>query len=144
MTIEISWIPGLVGGLTAMIPGSIVFAPAVLGRTWMKELGLTEEMCRQQVGSSKLSAALPVLLTLVTMVVTALVMSIIANAAGAAGVAEHLVIALFCSWLMIAATLVLVFFERRSWALPGISAINHLGSCAAIGVVLGLFHANPR
>lgn len=76
---------------------------------------------------------------LVTSLVNGLVASVFVSLAGASTVREALEVSLLLSWWLISASLMLVFFERRSWTWFWISALNHVLTFAVIGVVLGLF-----
>jgi hypothetical protein len=135
MEFDINWVAGLVAGAAAMVPGSIIYAPSVLGRRWMKEIGTTEKKQREEGGSP----AKAVSMMLVVSLINGLVASVVVSLAGAETVADALAVSMILAWFLVSASLMLVFFERRSWAWFGISALSHITTFAVIGVVLGLF-----
>ena len=133
MNFDINVTAGLVAGLAAMVPGSIIYLPGVLGKRWMKEIGLTEKDMK---GNNPGKAMTMMLLTAL---ISGLIASLFVSSLGASNIIEALDVCLLLVWFPISVNLSQVFFERRSWGLCGISALNHFLTFAVIGVVLGLF-----
>ena len=133
MNFDINVAAGLVAGVAAMVPGSVIYAPGVLGKRWMKEIGLTEKQVKES------NPAKAMTMMLLTALVTALIASLVVSTVGASTVIEALDVCLLLAWFPISVNLSQVFFERRSWALCGISVLNHVLTFAVIGIVLGLF-----
>lgn len=136
MDFDINWVAGLVAGVAAMVPGSIIYSPGVLGNRWMKEIGTTPEKMRAA-GAGSPGAAIAKML--VTSLINGLVASLIVTTAGAQDLVQALLLSLAIGWFLVSASLSLVFFENRSTAWFGISALSHITTFAVIGVVLGLF-----
>jgi hypothetical protein len=136
MDFDINWVAGLVAGVAAMLPGSIIYAPGVLGNRWMKEIGTTPEKMKAS-GAGSPGAAVTKML--ITSLINGLVASAIVWTAGANTFSEALLLSLALGWFLVSASLSLVFFENRSKAWFGISALNSILTFAVIGVVLGLF-----
>jgi hypothetical protein len=133
MTFEVSLLPAIVAGVFAMVPGSIIYMPSVLGKLWMKEVGIAP---KDMQGAN---AGKEMIYTLLTSIVTAIVLSVVIHAFNADTVAESMLVALLASWFAIGASLLTVFFERKSWRLFGITALNTAITYLVIGFVLGLF-----
>lgn len=121
---------GLAAGVAAMVPGAIIYDPRVLGTAWMKETGHKPG----QGGSPAAAVA--------KMFVTSLVNGVVAAAAvgltDAEGVGETVAVVGLLTWFWVSASLMLVYFEGRSWKWFQISALSHVLTGAVIGVVLGL------
>jgi hypothetical protein len=135
MNFDINWVAGLVAGVAAMVPGSIIYAPSVLGRRWMKEIGTTPEKMKAS-GANPTGAVAKMF---GTSLMNGLVASFIVWTAGAQTFSDALLLSLALGWFLVSASLMLVFFENRSRAWFGISALSHITTFAVIGVVLGLF-----
>ncbi len=135
MNFDINWVAGMVAGVAAMIPGWIIYAPGVLGRRWMKEIGTSPEKMK----ASGASPAAAVAKMFVVSLINGLVASAVVFSAGAVTFSEALLISLALGWFWVSASLMLVFFENRSNAWFGISALSHITTAVVIGVVLGLF-----
>jgi hypothetical protein len=134
MTFDVNLTAGLVAGLAAMVPGSIIYAPPVLGKLWMKEIGTTPEQQKAAGGS----AAKAMVMMLVTALISGVVASVVVSTMGAETMLQTVEVSLLLAWFAISVNLSQVFFELRSWTLFGINALNHLLTFAVIGVVLGL------
>ncbi len=132
---EINLTAGLVAGVAAMVPGAIIYAPGVLGNRWMKEIGTTPEKMKAAGARSPASA---MTMMLATSLVSGLVASLFVNLTGASTVKEALDVSLLLAWFLVSGSLMLVFFENRSWPWFWISALSHVTTMAVIGVVLGL------
>lgn len=133
MNFDINLAAGLLAGVAAMIPGSVIYSPPVLGKRWMKEIGMSEKDMKAG------SPGKAMVMMLVTALVTGLAASIVVSTMGAEGVADALKVCLLLVWFPISVNLSQVFFEKRSWALFEISALNHILTFLVIGIVLGLF-----
>ncbi len=133
MNFDINVAAGLAAGVAAMVPGSIIYMPAVLGRRWMKEIGMTEKEMKE--GNPGQAIAM----MLVTSLINGVVASVIVATMGAETVLQALEVCMMLAWFWVSASLMLVFFERRSWALFGINSLSHVTTFAVIGIVLGLF-----
>jgi hypothetical protein len=134
MNFDVNVAAGLVAGVAAMIPGSIIYAPGVLGKRWMQEIGTSPEKQKAAGGSP----AKAVGMMLVTSLINGLAAALFVGTMGAEGVGQALEVCLILSWFLVSASLAIVFFEQRSWAWFGISALSHVTTFAVIGVVLGL------
>lgn len=131
MSFDINVVAGLVAGVAAMVPGAIIYAPSVLGNAWTKEINHKPgEGGSPTVAVSKM---------FVTSLVNGLVASLVVWSAGANSFGDAFVLALLLGWFWVSSSLMLVFFEGRSWKWFGISALSHVTTAAVIGIVLGLF-----
>jgi hypothetical protein len=129
-------VAGLVAGVAAMVPGAIIYDRRVLGDRWMKAIGTTPEKMMKEGARSPAQA---VGLMFVTSLVNGLFASLVVNTIGAGNVGEALLVGLVIGWFLVSSSLMVVFFENRSWTWFGISALSHVTTFAVIGVVLGLF-----
>lgn len=136
MNFDINWVAGLVAGVAAMIPGSIIYSPAGFSKQWMKSIGMTPEKMKAS-GAGSPGAAVGKMF--VTSLVNGLVASLIVWTAGATTFADAFLLSLAIGWFLVSASLSLVFFENRNLTWFGISALSHITTFAVIGVVLGLF-----
>jgi len=134
MNFDINWAAGLVAGVAAMIPGAIIYSPSVLGKRWMKEIGTSPEKVKNQGNPTAAVAKM-----FVTSLVNGLVASLVVWTAGADTFAGALLISLALGWFWVSSSLMIVYFENRSWNWFGISALSHVLTAGVIGVVLGLF-----
>lgn len=135
MNFDINWTAGLVAGVAAMAPGWIIYAPPVLGKRWMKEIGTSPEKMK----ASGANPGLAVAKMFVVSLLNGLVASAVVWSVGATTFGEAFLLSLALGWFWLSASLMLVFFENRSKAWFGISALSHVLTAAVIGVVLGLF-----
>jgi hypothetical protein len=135
MNFDINWVAGLAAGLAAMVPGSIIYSPGVLGNRWMKEIGTSPEKMKAAGGNPGMAVAK----MLVTSLINGLVASLIVWTAGAQTFSDAFLLSLAIGWFLVSSSLMLVFFENRSRAWFGISALSHITTFVVIGVVLGLF-----
>jgi len=131
MNWDINVVAGLVAGVAAMIPGAVIYAPSVLGKAWMKEIN-------HKPGEGG-SPAAAVSKMFVTSLVSGVVASLLVWSAGANNMADAIYISLILGWFWVSASLMLVFFENRSWKWFQISGFSHVLTALVIGVVLGLF-----
>jgi hypothetical protein len=130
MNWDINVIAGLVAGIAAMIPGAIIYDPRVLGTAWMKEIN-------HQPGKASPVAAVGKMF--ITSLINGLVASLIVYTIGAKSIGDAVEVGLLLAWFWVAADLMLVFFENRSWKWFQISTLSHVLTGAVIGLVLGLF-----
>jgi hypothetical protein len=136
MNFDINWVAGLVAGVAAMIPGSVLYSPGVLGNRWMKSIGTTPEKMKKEGGNPTAAVAK----MFVTSLINGLVASFVVWTAGADTFGEaFLLTVVTVGWLWISASLMLVFFENRNQTWFSISALNHLLTAITIGIVVGLF-----
>lgn len=131
MVWDVDVVAGLVAGVAAMVPGAVIYDPRVLGTAWMKETGHKP--------SDKSMASVAVAKMFVTSLINGLIGSVLINLSGAATVSEALAVMMIVAWFWLSASLMLVYFEGRSWRWFQISALSHILTAAVIGVVLGLF-----
>ena len=124
---------GLAAGVAAMVPGSIIYAPKVLGAKWMKEVGLTKK------DVEKGNPGQSMFLMLLTALVSAQILTAIIYSLGASNINDALTIAVLVSWLPISVNVSQVFFEKRTWTLTGINVLNHFLTYIVMGIVIGLF-----
>jgi VanZ family protein len=130
MNFDINVTAGLVAGLVAMVPGSLIYAPSSpTGKAWMREVKT----------KSKYSPLQAMSLMLVASLITGLIASLFVSTTGAQTVADALDVCLLLMWFPISVNLAQTFFEGRSWSLAGIGVLNQVLTFAVIGVVLGLF-----
>jgi hypothetical protein len=130
MNLDINVTAGLVAGLAAMVPGSVIYSPGTMtGKLWMKEIKT----------KSKYSPLQAMLLMLVTSLITGLIGSVFVSSTGASTVMDAVDVCLLLAWLPISINLAQTFFEGRSWGLAGVGVLNNVLTFAIIGVVLGLF-----
>ncbi len=130
MNFDINVIAGLVAGVAAMVPGSVIYTPSTAtGKLWMKEVKT----------KSKYSPMQAMVMMLVSSLITGLIASVFVSTSGAGSVVDAVDVCLLLAWLPISVNLAQTFFEGRSWALAGVGVLNQVLTFAAIGVVLGLF-----
>jgi hypothetical protein len=133
MNLDINVAAGLVAGLAAMVPGSIIYMPSSpTGKVWMKEMGKQS----QKSGFSPLQA---MSMMLFASLVSGLVASVFVSSTGAETVIDALDISLLLAWFTVSVYLAEVFFEGKNRAVAGIGILNQVVTFAVIGVVLGLF-----
>lgn len=134
MNFDINVTAGLLAGVAAMIPGSVVYSPmTATGKLWMKEVG------HKKGDKGKYTPAQAMGLMLVTALVSGLIASVFVSTGGAASVMDAVDVCLLLSWLPISVLLALSFFEKRSLTLAGIGILNQVTTFIVMGVVLGLF-----
>ncbi len=131
MNWDINIVAGLVAGVAAMVPGAVIYDPHVLGKQWMKETGHTPGK-----GGSPAAAVSKMF---VVSLINGLIASVVVKLAGAKTVMDAFDVVMVLTWFWLSASLMLVFFEGRSWKWFQISALSHVLTGAVIGVVLGLF-----
>ncbi len=131
MNWDINVAAGLVAGVVAMVPGAVIYDPHVLGKQWMKETG-------HKMGEGG-SPAAAVSKMFVVSLINGLIASVAVKLAGAQTVMDAFDVVMVLTWFWLSASLMLVFFEGRSWKWFQISALSHVLTGAVIGVVLGLF-----
>ena len=133
MNFDINVTAGLVAGLAAMLPGSILYMPSFpTGKVWMREMGKES----QKSGFSPLQAMSMMLLS---SLVTGLVASVFVSTTGAETVMDAVDVCLLLAWFPIGVYLAQIFFEGKNRAIAGIGILNYVLTFAVIGVVLGLF-----
>lgn len=136
MEFDINWVAGLAAGVAAMIPGSIIYSPGVLGKQWMKSIGTSPEKMKAS-GAGSPGAAVAKMF--VVSLINGLVASFIVWSAGAETFSDAFLISMLLGWFWVSSSMMLVFFENRNSTWFGISALSHLLTAAVIGAVLGLF-----
>ncbi|GAC1501722.1 MAG: hypothetical protein NVS1B10_06070 [Candidatus Saccharimonadales bacterium] len=134
MNFDINFTAGLVAGLAAMVPGSIIYSPIGFGKLWLKALGMTEKQMKASGGQAK-----AMVMMLITSLVNGVVASLIVTSMGADSVLQSVEICLVLSWFWISAGLMLVFFEKRNATLFWINSLSHVLTLGVIGLVIGLF-----
>jgi len=130
MNWDINVVAGLVAGVAAMVPGSVIYDPRVLGKQWMRETGHVP-------GAG--SAASAVGKMLVVSLLNGLFVSLVVNTIGAKNVGDAVLVGLVLGWFWVSSSLMLVFFENRSWKWFQISALSHILTAVVLGLVVGLF-----
>ena len=138
MDFNINVLAGLVAGVAAMVPGAVIYAPGVLGRRWMKEIGINEKKVKEAGGSPTKAVSQMFVVSLIN----GLVASLIVTTIHATKIMEAVDVALLLGWFWVSANLMLVFFEGRSWMWLKITALAHVLTALVIGLVLGLFLVN--
>lgn len=133
MSWDINVVAGLVAGVAAMVPGAIIYSPNTpTGRLWMKE---TNHKPGQ--GGSPTAAITKMF---ITSLLNGLAASLVVWSAGAHTFGQAFLLSLLVvGWFWVSASLMLVYFENRSWKLFQVNALSHVTTAAVIGVVLGLF-----
>jgi hypothetical protein len=127
----VNWLAVLVATLSAFAVGFLWYGP-VLGRTWMRASGMTEEQARQ--GNMPLVFGLAFVLQLVA--TTVLANFIAGDATVLFGLLAGGAVGLF----LIAPALGIVYlFERRPLAHWLVNAGYHVVTFAVIGAILGAF-----
>lgn len=135
MVWDVNIAAGLVAGVAAMVPGAVIYTPSVLGNRWMKEIGSSPEKMKAAGGDPNKAVGMMLLASLIN----GLVASALIGLTDAATVGDAVAITMALAWFWVSSSLMLVFFEMRSWAWFQISALSHILTAAVIGVVLGLF-----
>lgn len=135
MDFSINVVAGLVAGVAAMVPGAVIYAPSVLGRRWMKEIGKSEKEMKDAGGTPVKAVSQMFVVSLINGLVASLIVSTI----HATKMMETVDVALLLGWFWVSANLMLVFFEGRSWMWLKITTLAHVLTAVVIGVVLGLF-----
>jgi len=124
MNWDINVVAGLVAGVAAMVPGSVIYDPRVLGKQWMRETGHVP-------GAGSAASAVSLL--------NGLFVSLVVNTIGAKNVGDAVLVGLVLGWFWVSSSLMLVFFENRSWKWFQISALSHILTAVVLGLVVGLF-----
>ena len=68
-----------------------------------------------------------------------LFVSLVVNTIGAKNVGDAVLVGLVLGWFWVSSSLMLVFFENRSWKWFQISALSHILTAVVLGLVVGLF-----
>ncbi len=139
MNFDINWVAGLAAGVAAMLPGSVIYSKAGLGKQWLKSIGRKPKEMDNYTKAQKAEGMKAVQKMFLASLVNGLVASVLVGLSGAETVLDALYVTLLLSWFWISASLMTVFFENRSWMWFKISTLNHVLTAAVIGVVLGLF-----
>ncbi len=120
-SVDLNWWAVLVAGILNMVVGAIWYAPAVFGKTWMKELGMKPGAGM----SSSMGKAYGI--TFVGALVMAYVTAMVVGFSGAATIADGLVVG-FWLWLGYAVTIPLndVVFGKKTTTLYMLNVFYYL------------------
>lgn len=136
MEFDINVGAGLLAGLAAMIPGSIIYSPmTAIGKRWMKEM---EAEAGKQKKKQAFTPIQAMSLMLLTSLISGLIASAVVSTTGAGTVMDAIDVCLLLVWFPISVNLSQTFFENRSRVLCGIAVLNQVLTFAVIGTVLGL------
>lgn len=130
---NINYIELLAAGVSAMVVGFVWYSMQVFGKTWLKEVGLTQADMKEGMKDMPKTYGL----MYVGALVQAYVLSILLSVFGAADYMAAAQVA-FWAWLGFVATVKLgdVLFERRSWTYWGINAGYQLVTMVVMSAVL--------
>lgn len=142
MTFSVDMWSVFIGGVVAMVVGALWYSPALFAKSWMKEVGMTDEKMKvaQAKGMGKTYFA-SFLANLLLAYILAHFVQIGVYASGqpasfALGAETGIWI-----WLGFIATsfLNMVFWEGKSWKLYFINAAHYLVVLALVGGILGMW-----
>lgn len=129
----INWLAAIAAAVASFVLGGLWYSPALFGKAWMAETGLTEEELKK--GNPAVTYGVSFLLCLMASVVFAMflgpnpAMGLAVGAGASAG---------FC-WVA-ASFGVNYLFERKSLKLWFINGSYHTVQFTLFGVILGLWH----
>ena len=137
MTVHISILGVIMAALSAMIIGSIYYSQAVVGKQWMKMIGIKDKEMKEKFGSVIVSL-------IVVSLVTAYVLSYFIAYTHAYEGGSWLragVVASLLAWIGFGATTIFAhgLFEPRDKKVLYINTGNRLLTLLAMGLILGAF-----
>ena len=135
-SISVNYVAVIVAAIVNMALGFAWYSKSLFGKTWMRELGLTDARLESMKSGMGKVYALLVVASLLTAYVLAHVVTVFEATSLMDGV-----MAGFWMWLGFIATTSLnpVLWEKKSWTLYGINAGYYLVSLAVMGVILTLW-----
>ncbi|MFQ5968386.1 MAG: DUF1761 domain-containing protein [Acidimicrobiia bacterium] len=132
MEVEINWPAVLVAGIALVAIGFIWYLPAVFGKTWMTEVGLTEEKAAEGRTPGV------IIWTILAALATALVLAIVIGWSGATNALEGLLVGLLVGiGFFLTNKSVADMYEQRSTRLSLITSGGDIVSMAVAGLILG-------
>jgi polyferredoxin len=133
MLADVNWIAVIASAVAAMVVGFVWYSKSVLGKSWMKETGVTDSQMKET-NKNMMGMYLPMF---VGALVEAFILSMILTVTGSSDYAMAAQAA-FLVWVGFIATTLLgaVLFERRSWTYYGINAGYQLVALIVMSVVL--------
>ena len=137
MTVEYNWLAVILATLSTMVVGSVWYAKAVFGRTWMKLVGLKDNETSKGAGKA-------IFITLVVSFVTAYVLAhitYIVNQFYGNSFLEDALSTAFWAWLGFTAARMITHdvFARRSKDLIALNVAHEFVTFMVMGLIIGLF-----
>lgn len=137
--ITVNYVAVLIAGVVSMGVGFLWYSPFILGKPWMKLMGLSSESMKAAQKEMGKMYALSFVATLLTGFVLSHIMSLSKSFYGFAPVSTGLTSA-FWVWLGFVAPVQLtdMIFGSKKWQLFAINTGYQLASLLAMGIVLGM------
>lgn len=139
MEITVNYLAVILASIASMALGFLWYSPMVLGKTWMKEKGFTQESLKKAQKEMGKLYGLSFVVSLVTAYVLSHVMTMSSNFFHYSMLSTGLTSA-FWMWLgfMMPVQITATIFGTKNWKLLGIDTGYQLVSIMAMGVVLAL------
>ena len=139
MGIEVNYLAVVVAGIVSMALGFLWYSPMVLGKTWMKEKGLTPDKLKSAQKEMGKLYGLSFVVSLVTAYVLTHVMALSENFFHYPMLQTGLTTA-FWMWLgfMMPVQITATIFGEKNWKLFGIDTGYQLVSVLAMGAAIAL------
>jgi hypothetical protein len=130
---EINWLAALAAAVSSFVVGGLWYSPALFGKAWQREAGVTDEQIKTGNPARIYGSAL------VLSIIAAVVFAMFLGPKPDVGFATSAGFAAGLCW--VAASLGINYlFERKSLALFLINGGYHTVQFTVIGLVLGLWH----
>lgn len=141
MNIDVDLIAVVVAGAISMAIGFLWYSPAVFGKQWMKEKGLTSESLKKAQKEMGKLYALSFVVSLITAYVLSHVMTLSENFFHYPMLSTGMITAfwMWVGFMMPVQITATIFSEKKNWNLFGIDTGYQLLSLLGMGVVLGIF-----
>ena len=138
--IEVNWLAIVFAVVANMALGFLWYSPAVLGKQWMKEKGLSEEKLKKEQSQMGKWYMVSAVVALVQAFVLAHVMGLSQSFYNYAPVSTGLITA-FWMWLgfVVVTQITATLFGGRNWKLFAIETGYQLVALLAMGLVIGMF-----
>ncbi len=130
---EINWLAALAAAVSSFVVGGLWYAPALFGKTWQREAGVTDEQIKTGNPVKIFGGAL------VMCVIAAVVFALFLGPQPGVGFATSAGFAAGLCWVATSFG-INYLFERKSLALFLINGGYHTVQFTVIGLVLGLWH----
>lgn len=139
MNFDINYLSVLLAGVASMAVGFLWYSPFLLGKPWMKEMGMTEESIKKNQKNMMALYILSFIASLVTAFVLLNIIALSVNFLNSTKLSAGLTIA-FWMWLGFIAPVQLteVIFGGKSWKLFAINTGYQLAAILAMAVVLAI------
>lgn len=139
MNIEVNYLAVFLASVASMIVGFLWYSPAILGKPWMKEKGMTADDVKKAQKEMGKWYGLSFVVALVVAYVLFHVMVMAENYFGYSWLSTGLTSA-FWMWLgfIMPVQVTATIFGGKNWKLLGIDTGYQLASILAMGIVIGV------